>query len=147
MIQIGPDIARILADKAGEDRWYVREGVGVYRVTEDPTGDWPVFVDKAVFVDKESDEEDMELIAMAPAMARTLVQLHKDRDQLQDTIEELDRAYERERKHSAHLEAEVDRLRDWLIRIEGGDHPCEDAEQLRRWAYEAATLSRDPVSR
>jgi len=134
MIQIGPDIARILADKAGEDRWYVREGVGVYRVTEDPTGDWPVFVDK------ESDEEDMELIAMAPAMARTLMQLHKDRDQLQDTIEELDRAYERERRHSARLEAEVDRLRDWLIRIEGGDLPCEDAEQLRRWAYEAVTL-------
>jgi len=136
MIQIGPDIARILADKAGDDRWYVREGVGVYRVSEDPTGDWPVFVDK------ESDEEDMELIAMAPAMARTLVQLHKDRDQLQDTIEELDRAYERERRHSARLEATVDRLRDWLLRIEGGDHPCEDAHQLRRWAYEAVALHR-----
>lgn len=35
------------------------------------------------------------------------------------------------------LMAERDRLDSWLARIEGGDCPCDDAGQLRRWAYEA----------
>lgn len=39
--------------------------------------------------------------------------------------------------------AERDRLADWLLRIDGGDHPCDDAATLRRWAYEAVTLRRE----
>jgi len=38
------------------------------------------------------------------------------------------------------LEAERDRLRDWLKRIDGGDSPCLDESQLRQWAYEAVVL-------
>ena len=38
------------------------------------------------------------------------------------------------------LAAEVERLRAWLERISGGDYPCQDESQLRRWAYGAVTL-------
>jgi hypothetical protein len=41
------------------------------------------------------------------------------------------------------LRAEVARLRAWLARIDGGDGPSEEAEQYRRWAYEALTLGRE----
>ncbi|MFA5187133.1 MAG: hypothetical protein WC551_11675 [Patescibacteria group bacterium] len=41
------------------------------------------------------------------------------------------------------LSAENDRLRGWLELIEGGDHPCTDAQQLRQWAYEAITLGHE----
>lgn len=41
------------------------------------------------------------------------------------------------------LKTEVERLTAWLQRIDGGDHPCKDAEQLRQWAYEALTLRRE----
>lgn len=44
----------------------------------------------------------------------------------------------------AALEAEVERLNGWLQKIDGGDTPTDDAEQLRRWAYEALTLARQP---
>lgn len=39
-----------------------------------------------------------------------------------------------------HLRREVDRLNNWLAKIDGGDHPCTDESQLRQWAYEAITL-------
>lgn len=133
MIHIGPDIAEVLLDLLGdkEESWYARDGIGVYRITKDPTGDWPVFVDR------ESSKEDMDLIAQTPALLRTVVQLHKDRDQLQDSLDELNRAYERERQHTAYLEHKIDRLTEALYRIEGGDNPCGDPDQLRRWAFEA----------
>jgi len=35
---------------------------------------------------------------------------------------------------------EIDRLTTWLERIDGGDVPCNDADTLRLWAYEALTL-------
>lgn len=38
------------------------------------------------------------------------------------------------------LKEEIKRLQGWLQYIDGGDHPCTDAEQLRKWAYEAVTL-------
>jgi len=40
------------------------------------------------------------------------------------------------------LTDEVERLTEWLERIEGGDRPTDDAATLRRWAYEALTLGR-----
>jgi hypothetical protein len=40
----------------------------------------------------------------------------------------------------AKLRADNERLRAWLLRIDGGDNPCFDQAQLRRWAYEAVTL-------
>lgn len=40
------------------------------------------------------------------------------------------------------LRSEVARLEAWLYRIDGGDNPCRDEEQLRQWAYEALTLGR-----
>ena len=42
------------------------------------------------------------------------------------------------------LRAKVGRLTGWLLRIDGGDSPTDDAEQLRRWAYEALTLGQVP---
>lgn len=39
--------------------------------------------------------------------------------------------------------AEVDRLHNWLKRIDGGDHPCTDESQLRQWAYEAISLGKE----
>lgn len=40
----------------------------------------------------------------------------------------------------ARLRKEVKRQQAWLSRIDGGDEPCDDAAQLRQWAYEANTL-------
>lgn len=37
------------------------------------------------------------------------------------------------------LRTEKERLLAWLYKIEGGDTPCFDDAQLRRWAYEATT--------
>lgn len=36
--------------------------------------------------------------------------------------------------------AEVERLRGWLLAIDGGDHPCTDEVELRRMAYRAVVL-------
>lgn len=43
----------------------------------------------------------------------------------------------------ARAEKEVARLRAWLLRIDGGDHPCTDEAKLRQWAYEAVTLGKE----
>jgi hypothetical protein len=40
------------------------------------------------------------------------------------------------------LEREVERLSDWLHKIDGGDNPCQDESKLRQWAYEALTLNK-----
>lgn len=50
--------------------------------------------------------------------------------------------YERDIRDQAteevtRLRAEVERLGAWIDRINGGDAPCPDATQLRRWAFEA----------
>ena len=44
------------------------------------------------------------------------------------------------------LRAEVARMSEWLYRIGGADSPTDDAEQLRRWAYDALTLGREVPS-
>lgn len=59
-----------------------------------------------------------------------------------DIADRCARSRERERE-IAELRAKVERLTAWLLRIEGGDNPCEDAAQLRQWAYEAVTLGRE----
>jgi hypothetical protein len=38
----------------------------------------------------------------------------------------------------------ADRFWTWLSLIEGGDRPCEDAQQLRAWAYRAAMGQEPP---
>lgn len=47
-------------------------------------------------------------------------------------------------KHIERLEDSLEcvlarekRLVHWLIKIEGSDNPCDDAEQLREWAHKA----------
>ena len=48
-----------------------------------------------------------------------------------------------DRKRLAALEAENRRLKDWLLKIEGGDNPCTDERVLRQWAYNAVTLGHE----
>lgn len=47
-------------------------------------------------------------------------------------------------RERAALIEEVSRLKGWLQKIDGGDTPTDDAETLRRWAYEGLTLGRQP---
>ena len=44
----------------------------------------------------------------------------------------------------AAAQLEVERLKAWLLKIDGGDSPCTDQSQLRQWAYEAVTLGKQP---
>lgn len=59
-----------------------------------------------------------------------------------DCAEHLYGLFVDESKDSARLAAEVARLSAWLDKIEGGDDPCQDEEQLRTWAY-AAGMGKD----
>lgn len=47
----------------------------------------------------------------------------RERDRLRDRVKE--------------LEAKIDRLEAWLMRIDGGDNPCMDTGQLLEWAMRA----------
>ncbi len=38
------------------------------------------------------------------------------------------------------LEVEIERLKAWLVAIDGGDMPIDDASELRQLAYRAITL-------
>lgn len=58
-------------------------------------------------------------------------------------IDQLQRRLSEVKRHRDWLAKEVDRLRGWLVKIEGGDNPCENADLLRDWAYRAITLCRE----
>ena len=58
-------------------------------------------------------------------------------------VEDLRRGRDAARRQVVKQFSEVKRLAAWLYRIEGGDRPCDDAETLRRWAYEALTLGKE----
>jgi len=65
------------------------------------------------------------------------------RAEVERTREAARRWAERDEGNKAALRAEVERLSAWLVRIDGGDVPCDDAATLRSWAYEAITLGRE----
>lgn len=70
-----------------------------------------------------------------PHMVRELARMADDADYIPVPCVSVDWA--------ATSRVEIERLRGWLAVIEGGDTPCDDASQLRRWAYEALTLGRE----
>ena len=75
-----------------------------------------------------------------------IVEMEADHDQINALGRALDAVTAKHDALAAEVERlrhEVDRLQRWLQRISGGDYPCQDEAQLRRWAYEAVTLGRE----
>lgn len=67
----------------------------------------------------------------------------EESDSAHEILRGLNDAHAKALDELAAARREVERLTEWLIHIGGGDAPCDNAEQLRRWAYEAITLGRN----